>query len=513
MLETILKNVTQKAKGILARGALATTLAIFPISCQPEETTCYTDTDCAGEQICENNTCISDFCAHDYDCPGEQICDLRKCVEPEEPLVYANKRTTTASGNVTFFSRSGQEIIVTVKNSEGSRLEDITVHYLNKGRENLVLAVDRQGNYYPEIEQFTTSSRSSALKQDSLELQTFALSGEEVTILLDVVKPAYKIVTEDMRMEGNLLEQDENYNKYCMTLDQISKGISVPLGVMFLAAESAGFGPLTKVIKLATVTPLVYIHDMYIRDKYGTHDSYEVWAPKTAMSICGEEFEGAVCDINDGQLSRLWDPDLPFWQIRGPCERQQPTEGEGPGPSSQCDDPNYLFCDDFNRELSTEKWVLEAGVSYSVSDEGILLSRALATKPLRECPSGNFEVSFRVRFPGAFLSRDDFMLSLTAAYEELITSIHTQRFNSSSRMYLVCDFAAGGEAGIPEVRGPDPTEWATVRFQKNGEAFSLYVNDALKGSNRCTAQRPGISSLVFNAYDQTELDYVRVACK
>jgi len=60
----------------------------------------------------------------------------------------------------------------------------------------------------------------------------------------------------------------------------------------------------------------------HIVSKYGQHQSYEVWEPKTRVSLCGEEYEGLVCPIDSESLSkRLWNQaEVPVWKIVGSCD-------------------------------------------------------------------------------------------------------------------------------------------------------------------------------------------------
>ena len=252
-------------------------------------------------------------------------CSSGQCVDG---LLSHSKKTTNSRGDVDFGGLRAK-----VTDEDGKQLQGITVHYLTRGGKSLVVAVDSHGRYYPQIESF--SSDSSSTSQDALSaLDTLEQRLQQpqkpqrlqqplvstIAVVLGAVKLGYEIYkTMSQSERGELLGSEDNVNRYCMTLEQMQISyIDVPAGLILLAAEQAGYSD--EEIKTAVTTPLQEIFERYIEQKYGRHSGYEVRVPKITRSVCGSDDVGTICDINDGRLDKIWSPEVPIWEIVGPCD-------------------------------------------------------------------------------------------------------------------------------------------------------------------------------------------------
>ena len=264
---------------------------------------------------------------------------------PASAYVNYEKKTSNAEGKAAF----GEKVIAQLQDEETqSPLENIAVHYLHTEQANTLLAIDPQGNYYPGLATFSSGEQQlerqrRKAKAIVIGLQAFRAGAGAGKVILDTINNDH----------GNVLGEDENVTRYCMTLDEIVKTtIDIPAGIIFIAPKLV-YGDAAEVIKIAGTTTLKEIAEKYIVEEYGLQLGYEVHVPKTAMSICGQEYEEAVCDISGGQLEQLWSSELPYWQIVGGCvPKGGTTEGDPCKPEE-----GLVFCDDFTgEELDLGKW-------------------------------------------------------------------------------------------------------------------------------------------------------------
>ncbi len=235
----------------------------------------------------------------------------------EVGYVEHQHRTTDADGEATF-SREGREIPVRVADTEGNPLAGIDVHYAFKDDKNLVLAVDPEGRFVPDKQSFSASVPAVNARRAGLsDLISFALDNVDVvgTIVEEVSTPRPR----------DLIEEREDVNRYCMNMEDIlNTTIDVPAGLIFLAPQVAGMD--ATLLRVAVGTLLRDNVELYIISRFGEQPGYEVWVPKTAVSLCGEEYNDIICDLSEGQLERLWNTDLPYWRINEGCV---PSSGDG----------------------------------------------------------------------------------------------------------------------------------------------------------------------------------------
>lgn len=248
--------------------------------------------------------------------------------------VQQEQQLTDQKGMVTFSNGAQAK----VKDKQGQPLGNIKVNYFYTGEKNTFLALDATGKYFPERVSFVTGQNQPSLRR--YRRSTDPVEKVEEIVLEEVCKQAggvcegvelVQVAFENANsyMKGDILGEDENVNKYCQTLEQITTNtIDVPIGIVLLAVQAAGYD--TQVIKLAVNKPLKYIAEKYIIATYGQQPGYEVWVPKTIMSVelgqCGK----AVCPLTDGDLQKIWDPNLPYWRIVGGCvpgEKNPPPAG------------------------------------------------------------------------------------------------------------------------------------------------------------------------------------------
>ena len=243
------------------------------------------------------------------------------CGSNHSDYVTHEIQRTNRAGDVIF-----DTISAAVRNESGEGIEDITVHYLTKDNRRMLLAIGSRGAYFPEkISFLEEGSPPAGVLRSSLQ-QSINLVLERATQVRKQTDAIREVV--EQYQPGELLESSNDVNKYCMTPEQIEAStIDVPAGLIMLAGANSNVlsdGALT-LLKSAVTMPLRDLLHQYLVENYGDSPGYEVWVPKTAMSICGESRE-IVCTLDENQLSRIWGTDLPYWKINGACQQQPQSD-------------------------------------------------------------------------------------------------------------------------------------------------------------------------------------------
>lgn len=254
-------------------------------------------------------------------------------------LVSHYSQRTDQNGQTTF-QEEGRNVPVRVKDIEGNLLAEIDVHYLFGENSNTILAVDNRGNYLPGKLSFTgakippTSTRRHGFGGEGSDLESMIeLTIEAITTTRDFLVEECVELAE--YQEGDVLERGEDVNRYCLTREQIlNNTINVPAGLVFLAVPA---DPLTScLLRIGTTTTLREIAEYFIISRHGKQEGYEVWVPRTAVSLCGENYGNDICSVSDKEsqniLPALWNPNpnsqAPYWRINGACTPRHIGEGE-----------------------------------------------------------------------------------------------------------------------------------------------------------------------------------------
>jgi hypothetical protein len=195
---------------------------------------------------------------------------------------------------------------VKVQNKEKT-LEGIFVYQV-KGRNEsyLSIAVDPTGKHLPEMNQTKYFFVKKGVKKSGLV-------AELGMILLGVTAfgTAYK---DAKNQEEHFMGEDENVNKYCVSLEQmVNTNITVPMGLIGIASHE---------IKFATLTPLKWLFEKYVVSTVGMHNGYEVWVPKVSVNLCGSDYEGVVCKIKNEESAKglFMHQPVPAWEVKGNCD-------------------------------------------------------------------------------------------------------------------------------------------------------------------------------------------------
>ena len=423
---------------------------------------------------------------------------------PASAYVNYEKKTSNAEGKVAF----GEKVIAQLQDEESQLpLENIAVHYLHTEQANTLLAIDPQGNYYPNLATFSSGEQQlerqrRKAKAIVIGLKAFRAGAGAGKVILDTINNAH----------GNVLGEDENVTRYCMTLDEIVKTtIDIPAGIIFIAPKLV-YGDAAEVIKIAGTTTLKEIAEKYIVEEYGLQLGYEVHVPKTAMSICGQEYEEAVCDISGGQLEQLWSSELPYWQIVGGCTPQGvPVDGDPCQPEE-----GLVFCDDFTgEELDYNKWDVAAVDDVITLNNGVL---EIASKNAAILDSRSsyvlgdstfiFEARWKVREREGTLFHQDLVndnLGVGLAYihnSNGLICINTSSENCSETTNA-CD--------------SDPTQFHIFRMEVSKSGVEYYIDNILKAeSNNCIPSLTNLNvHLSCSSLDNQEkkcfVDYVKLS--
>ena len=237
-----------------------------------------------------------------------------------QSFVKQSTGKTNSSGEVTLNDKT-----FAVKSESSKKpLTDIVVHHFFDGSSGLAIAVDGSKKHYPDFVQFGTGN-SPTSTNGGIGTATYALIDETI-FLKDTTKDVLSEVANIAH--GSFLGQDKNFNKYCMTMEQIrTTSVSVPLGLVLIAAKAAGVK--TKVLKNAGNKLLGSALEAYIVAEHGVQSAYEVWVPKTAVSLCGQKYTGVTCSLTQNDLKKIWDPNKPIWMVKGACVYTGPKPPKG----------------------------------------------------------------------------------------------------------------------------------------------------------------------------------------
>lgn len=243
---------------------------------------------------------------------------LGACAENniETPELYHEVANTDYRGNAAI-----ENLTIMVVDESRQPLEGMTVHHLHRGEQYLNIVLDPQGRYFPARQGSNTAGQ--ALRTDNLL--------EEIVLVLEKANES-KILKTYSAPGRTLLEESSAVNKYCLSLEYMNSSyIDAPIGLIALLGTLAGAE--MEELKIRTTTKLRSLFERYITQKYGSHEGYEVWVPKTGISLCGEQYEEVICPITTELLAQqLWNHDLPIWEIRGSCsiDNSQPIPPPGP---------------------------------------------------------------------------------------------------------------------------------------------------------------------------------------
>ena len=136
----------------------------------------------------------------------------------------------------------------------------------------------------------------------------------EIFLLLQTAKSFDYARRDAQKQRRQFMGDLNNVDRYCVTLEQMTESyIRVPMGIIGVASEE---------IKIRALVPLERLFGKYVVKRFGQQEGYEVWVPKTAINLCGEDFSGIICPIDQEYLSeKLWmHANIPSWDIKGPCD-------------------------------------------------------------------------------------------------------------------------------------------------------------------------------------------------
>ncbi len=260
------------------------------------------------------------------------ICDQKGClpVTSAQPSsssgLSLEKKITNSKGSITVFNQQ-----INITNDYQQPLPNITVYGLQHGQQTLYLAVDPSGNHYP-----TALSKNNGTLESHLEISPPAAKpGSQnntdgiVNLILKTIDYSQKIIATFANADGgDFIREMDDVNIYCMTLEQMKISyIFVPAGIIFLTTPEGIAG---KTVKIANTAALNQIFDAYVHAMYGEENGYLVAVPQTAINLCGQEYENAVCPITTDILSKnVWSKqDIPIWEIRGGCTPSKKSSKE-----------------------------------------------------------------------------------------------------------------------------------------------------------------------------------------
>jgi len=350
-----------------------------------------------------------------------------------------------------------------------------------------------------------------------------------------------------------------------MTMDQMKySNIEVPAGIISLGYKESGapdkVQEVVDQIKIITQTSLKYIFEKFIEIKYGTHQAYEVWEPKIALSLCGEQFENVICDLQTTPLAQqFWQhqiqtsgytsfDDMPYWQIVGPCELQSPIEencsqsieicngkdddcdylidednvceeiNNDCSLTNDCNEPNCIFYDDFNEDsLDTEcKWSTSSGYdNFEVSNGTIKLKEEVADietgfiysntnneSYFQDNCQGNFSLEIRSRLSS---NENYFLIDLGPYNPELIHP--KNQSNLEKKLFFSC-FYDNYTIDSPF----NLTDWNNIKIIKQDDEVKVNLNNTIVGTYTCPQGSIKFINIGCSTKEYCELDYVKLIC-
>ena len=226
-------------------------------------------------------------------------------------LVGVLKGKTNSIGEISL-----DDIVFKVNDNFGNPLNDILVYHLQGKFETLSIAIDEQRKYLPSFPTISSSQYGLSSQEGLGSSEKHLL--EEITFVLSTLNEENGEYVDSNGIGERFLGEQGNSNRYCLSKEAMAHDyIDVPLGIVSLG-KSNEEGSL---LNLLVSRPLRQIFEKYILRNYGDHEGYEVWVPKTAISLCDEDYSDVICPITSERLSReLWmTTDVPYWHIAGSC--------------------------------------------------------------------------------------------------------------------------------------------------------------------------------------------------
>ena len=303
-------------------------------------------------------------------------------LQPEIKLIQQSG-VTNKYGQVTVNS-----LPIKVEDEEGLWIEGSQVFYVDDGREYVLMATKSRHHSHLETGKISSLPQKVTVISNSNSNQ----EQQEFPLFEQIVAKLYTTNLSEVitgTIPRTLLAEDYLNYKYCMSKEAISSStVEAPVGFIGLILGQ----DKQQLLQNFVVQPLRSLFEKYIVKKFGDHEGYEVWVPKVAVNLCGENYQELLCTISSQELSeRIWSMEnIPYWHIKGPCEVKKLSEDDGFGPFNPAEDsefytpsensppsesdptPNYIFKEEFDGpSLDKSKWkvVLEGG--YSVNN-GVL---------------------------------------------------------------------------------------------------------------------------------------------
>src|SRR3989344_5202977 len=190
--------------------------------------------------------------------------------------------------------------------------------YQVQGSNNSYLTLGLEQDSRPLPARQESSAAFSEYGEDDFEANRSSLNKSalipEIVLLLQTARSLDYARRDAQKQRRQFMGDLNNVNRYCVTLEQMTESyIRVPMGIIGVASEE---------IKIRALVPLERLFERYVVKRFGQQEGYEVWVPKTAVNLCGEDFSGIICPIDQEVLSeRLWmHANIPSWDIKGPCD-------------------------------------------------------------------------------------------------------------------------------------------------------------------------------------------------
>ncbi len=380
---------------------------------------------------CSQGTVENNYVCDEQGChPGSPTAEQPSSSSPFATSTLETKVTNTA-GSTTIFN---QQIKVTDENNQP--LSQVTVYGLQDSQQAFYLAVDQTGEYYP-----TAVSKNNGTLESHLEISLPAgkpgsQNGADgiVNLILKAVNYSKKILaTLSNANEGDFISQTKQVNLYCMSLEQMKTSyILVPAGILFLATPEGIAG---KTVKIANTAALNQIFDAYIRTMYGDEEGYLVAVPRTAIDLCGENYESAVCPITTESLSEtLWSKtNIPVWQIRGSCtpKSTSSTTTTTPPPANDAQNGNN---NDYNSDKDGSNNNNNDTTFYD-SSTGLQWQKNASTSTMTKTKAEEYCIADTSQSNWRLPSRNEFTTIMTGSGECLLAP----QLNGSCNWYWTSD--------------------------------------------------------------------------
>jgi len=297
-------------------------------------------------------------CETNYDCPTRKVCIDDFCVEENQSEFLSVGNSTTDQNGEANLNIGGRNFPIKAENEQGSSLAGVELTGYSDGIHYLIIGSDPRSDYFTEWNDESIVSLEVQIESNFTTIQQ--------PLLLDVIltfKSVYDFGSDTRHFidvnKPELLREDENTTKYCITMEQLNNNyIQLPANIILFIAKQVGVvnDESVEEINRSVIGPIKWLYENFIKLKFGEQPGYIISVPKFKPPVCSYfTDDGMLCVIDDQELAQKLFDDYKAIVIEGPCTPGSACEDECNYGERGCYANNVEICEQFD----CTEWVFE----------------------------------------------------------------------------------------------------------------------------------------------------------